>query len=180
MGQFAAVLERINQIVGRTVAWLTVAMVLVTFTIVVLRYLFDLGWIWLQESVTWMHAAVFMLAAGYTLARDEHVRVDVFYRDLSGRARAMIDAAGSLLFLIPFNLFLLSGSWQYVVNSWTRGETSPEAGGLIYPAIPLLKSFIPLAALLLLLQAIVVLLRSALRLAGRGETDAGHTGQGSL
>ncbi|MDJ0926322.1 MAG: TRAP transporter small permease subunit [Gammaproteobacteria bacterium] len=173
MDHIATVLERVNRIVGRTVAWFTLAMVLVTFTIVVLRYLFDLGWIWLQESVTWMHAAVFMLAAGYTLTRDEHVRVDVFYRDLSARARAAIDAAGSLLFLIPFNLFLLFGSWQYVANSWTRGETSPEAGGLIYPAIPLLKSFIPVAALLLLLQAVVVLLRSALRISGHGESASG-------
>ena len=179
MGQFATVLERINLIVGRAVAWFTLAMVLVTFTIVVLRYLFDLGWIWLQESVTWMHAAVFMLAAGYTLARDEHVRVDVVYRDLSDRARAGIDAAGSLLFLIPFNLFLLVGSWQYVMNSWSRGETSPEAGGLIYPAIPLLKAFIPMAALLLLLQAVVVLLRGILRVTGRGAADTGP-GQASL
>ena len=179
MGRFAAVLERLNQIVGRSVAWFTLMMVLVTFTIVVLRYLFDLGWIWLQESVTWMHAAVFMLAAGYTLTRDEHVRVDVFYRDLSDRSRALIDAAGSLLFLIPFKLFLLVGSWQYVLNSWSRGETSPEAGGLVYPAIPLLKTFIPLAALLLLLQAVVVLLRSMLRLAGRDDIRSGP-GQASL
>lgn len=166
MRGFAGALDRLNVLVGRAVAWLTLVMVLLTFAIVVLRYLFDLGWIWLQESVTWMHAAVFMLAAAYTLARDGHVRVDIFYRDLAPRRQALVDALGTLLFLMPVSLFLLFGSWQYVVNAWLRGESSPEAGGLGYPAIPLLKSFIPLTAVLLLVQAVVILLRSVRRLRG--------------
>jgi len=153
-------LERINVIVGRTVSWLTIVMVLVTFCIVVLRYLFDTGWIWLQESVTWMHAAVFMLAAAYTLVREEHVRVDIFYRRFSPRGRAIGDTAGTLFLLIPVALFIIIASWDYVMVSWQIHETSREAGGLIYPFPSLLKSLIPIMSLMLLLQGIVLLARA--------------------
>jgi TRAP-type mannitol/chloroaromatic compound transport system permease small subunit len=164
MAQLLARLERVNVAIGRGIAWLTLAMVIVTFAIVVLRYWFDLGWIWLQESVTWMHATVFMLGAGYTLARDQHVRVDVFYRTASERRRALIDLAGTLFFLIPFAAFLAWASLDYVQASWSIREASREAGGLPYPAVPLVKTLIPATALLLLLQAAVMGLRSALLL----------------
>ncbi|MAF83697.1 MAG: TRAP transporter small permease subunit [Gammaproteobacteria bacterium] len=158
--RFMDLLERINVHVGRAVAWLTLVMVLVTFVIVVMRYLFDSGWIWLQESVTWMHAAVFMLAAAYTLAREEHVRVDIFYRRFTPRGRAFVDAAGALLLLIPVAVFIIFTSWDYVLISWQIRESSREAGGLIYPFIPILKSLIPLMALMLLLQGAVLLVKS--------------------
>lgn len=164
MAQFLAQLERINILIGRSIAWLTLVMVVVTFVVVVLRYLFDIGWIWLQESVTWMHAAVFMLGAAYTLARDEHVRVDVFYREASERRRAVVDLLGSLLCLIPVALFLAWGSLDYVLASWDIREGSREAGGLPYPVVPLVKSLIPVTALLLMLQAIVLGARSLARL----------------
>ena len=157
-------LERINVIVGRAVSWLTVVMVITTFFIVVMRYLFDSGWIWLQETVIWMHAAVFMLAAAYTLAREEHVRVDIFYRRLSPRGRAMVDAAGTLFLLIPVALFLIIASWDYVMVSWQIHETSREAGGLIYPFPSMLKSLIPIMSIMLLLQGIVLLVRSVRQL----------------
>jgi len=75
-------IDRFNIAIGRTTAWLTLAMVIVSFVIVVIRYVFDSGFIWLQESLTWMHATVFMLGAAYTMQRDEHVRVDIFYRNM--------------------------------------------------------------------------------------------------
>jgi len=165
---FLDALERINVIVGRVVAWLVVMMVLTTFSIVVMRYLFDSGWIWLQESVTWMHAAVFMLAAAYTLAREQHVRVDIFYRRFSPRGRALVDAGGALLLLIPVALFIIVASWEYVAVSWQLRETSREAGGLIYPFPSLLKSLIPIMSGMLLLQGVVLLSRSIQKLrAGR-------------
>lgn len=154
------VLERINVLIGRSVAWLTLVMVLVTFVIVVLRYLFDSGWIWLQESVTWMHAAVFMLAAAYTLAREEHVRVDVFYSRFPPRIRGLVDAAGTLLLLIPVTVFIIFESWGYVAISWQIHESSAEAGGLIYPFPSILKSMIPAMAVMLLFQGLVLLARS--------------------
>ena len=158
--QFTDVLERINVLVGRIVAWLTLIMVFVTFVIVVMRYLFDSGWIWLQESVTWMHAAVFMLAAAYTLAREEHVRVDIFYRRFSPRGRALVDAAGTLLLLIPVAVFIIFESWDYVMFSWRIHESSAEAGGLIYPFPSILKSMIPAMSVMLLMHGMVLLIRS--------------------
>ena len=71
-------MERINRFIGRTIPWCTLGMVLVTFVIVVLRYVFERGWVWMQEIVIYPHAFTFLLAAGYALARDEHVRVDIF------------------------------------------------------------------------------------------------------
>lgn len=153
-------LESVNVRIGRAVSWLTLAMVLVTFLIVVLRYVLDSGWIWLQESVTWMHAAVFMLAAAYTLAREEHVRVDIFYRRFSPGTRALIDAAGAAFLLIPVALFFIAASWDYVLISWQIHESSPEAGGLVYPLPSMLKSLIPMMSLMLLLQGSILLLRS--------------------
>lgn len=158
--KFVERIEKFNSVVGQASAWLTLAMVLVTFIIVIMRYAFDLGWIWLQETVTLMHAAVFMLAAAYTLARDEHVRVDIFYKKLTARGQAIVDALGTAFFLIPVMIFLIWSSSSYVAVAWRIRETSVEAGGLAYPWVPVLKTFIPLMAVLLLLQAIVIVVRS--------------------
>jgi TRAP-type mannitol/chloroaromatic compound transport system permease small subunit len=133
-------------------------MVAVQFVIVVLRYQFDIGWIWMQEGVLWMHAAVFMLAAAYTLHRDEHVRVDIFYRKLSRRGRHVVDIAGTLFLLLPMMALLVISSAEYVADSWAIREGSREAGGLGFPAVPLLKSLIPVTAGLVMLQGIANLL----------------------
>lgn len=160
----ARLIDQFNIKIGRVIAWLTLVMVLLTFLIVGLRYVFDTGWIWLQESVNWMHAAVFMLAAAYTLARDEHVRVDIFYRDFSPRRKAIVDAVGVLLLLLPFSLFLIWTSWEYVATSWEIRESSREAGGLVFPLVPLLKSFIPIMSIMLTLQGIGLLCRAIINI----------------
>jgi TRAP-type mannitol/chloroaromatic compound transport system permease small subunit len=157
-------LRRVSELTGSLVAWLTLPMVLGTLVIVILRYAFDLGWIWMQESVVWIHAAVFMLAAAYTLNRDEHVRVDIFYRDMSPRRKALVNVAGTLLFLLPVSVFLLVVSWDYVAVSWRIHEASREAGGLPYPFVPLLKSVIPMTAFLLILQGAADLISGILTL----------------
>ena len=141
-------------------AWLTLFMVLVTFLVVVLRYVFDLGFIWLQETVTWMHAAVFMLGAAYTLLGDEHVRVDVFYREFSPRRKAIVDTAGVLLFLLPLCAFMIWSAWDFVAASWTIREASRESGGLPYPMVPLLKSVLLLMPAMLAIQGVSLLLKS--------------------
>jgi TRAP-type mannitol/chloroaromatic compound transport system permease small subunit len=158
--KLADLIDRFNTAVGRICAWLTLLMVCVTFTIVIMRYVFDTGWIWLQESVNWMHACVFMLAAAYTLARDEHVRVDIFYKDLGPKRQAIVNAAGTILFLIPISLLLILSSWEYVAIAWKIKESSVEAGGLPYPWVPILKTFIPAMSVMLLLQGIALLSRS--------------------
>lgn len=126
-------------------------MVVLTFLIVILRYGFNQGWIWLQESVTYMHAAVFMLAAAWAFQADEHVRVDIFYRDKSTRHKAWVDLAGTVLFLVPVCVFLLIIAWDYVAASWSAMESSREAGGL--PVVYILKSLVLLLPLLLLAQS---------------------------
>tara|TARA_B100000029_G_scaffold466186_1_gene501467 strand:+ start:16038 stop:16598 length:561 start_codon:yes stop_codon:yes gene_type:complete len=160
--KFRHVLNWFGELTGSAVSWLTLFMVVGTFVIVVLRYIFDLGWIAMQESVIWMHAMVFMLGAAYTLKRDEHVRVDIFYRDLSVRHKAMVDLAGTILFLLPLSIFFAVSSWDYVTISWAIKEASREAGGLPYPFVPILKSIIPLTALLLIIQGISNLISSVL------------------
>ena len=147
-------LERLSELTGAVVAWLTVLMVGGTFAIVVLRYAFDLGWIAMQESITWMHAAVFMLGAAYTLKRDGHVRVDIFYRNMSDHNKALVDLVGTAILLLPMTIFLTVSSWDYVSTSWAIGEASREAGGLPYPFVPILKSIIPATAIMLILQGI--------------------------
>ena len=135
-------------------------MVLVTFVVVVMRYVFDAGLIWVQESVTWMHATVFMLGAAYTLRAEEHVRVDVFYRNMSARRRAWVDLTGVVIFLLPLCLFLAWNSFDFVTQSWRLREMSRESGGLPYPFVPMLKSILLLMPLAVAMQGVSLLLKS--------------------
>ena len=166
-------LGAVSELTGRIVAWVMLPMVVIQFVIVLLRYVFDVGWIWMQEGVLWMHAAVFMLAAAYTLNHEEHVRVDIFYRRMSPRQRAWVEIAGNLLFLLPMMAFLIITSWEYVAVSWSIGEGSREAGGLPYPFVPLLKSLIPLTAALVIIQGLASLVMNLATLAGAAPRDKG-------
>jgi len=160
----AETLDRINGLLGPVVSWLALAMVLVTFLVVVLRYAFDIGSIALQESVTYMHATLFMLGAAYTLQQQGHVRVDIFYQRFSRRGRAWVDLLGTLVLLVPICLFVLASSWGYVTESWAVHEGSREAGGL--PYVYVLKTLLIVMPILVLIQGLVWLLRNGLLLAG--------------
>ena len=153
-------LDRTSIVVGRAAAWLTLFMVIVTFVVVVMRYIFDAGLIWVQESVVWMHAAVFMLGAAYTLQDEGHVRVDVFYRKMSARGRAWVDLTGVIIFLLPLCLFLAWNSFDFVTHSWSMRETSRESGGLPYPLVPMLKSIVLLMPIAVALQGLSLFLKS--------------------
>jgi TRAP-type mannitol/chloroaromatic compound transport system permease small subunit len=144
--------------IGRTVAWLCLFVVAVQFAVVVLRYAFGIGSIWLTESIIYAHATLFMLAAAWTLGEGGHVRVDVFYAEAGPRQRAMIDLLGSVLLLLPFMLVLVWFSLPYVARSWSILETSVETSGI--PALFLLKTLIPLFALLMGLQGIAQAIRA--------------------
>lgn len=152
--------DKISSTTGKASAWLTLFMVIVTFVIVVMRYVFDAGLIWLQESVIWMHAVVFMLGAAYTLQHEDHVRVDVFYRTMSATRRAWIDLLGVIFFLLPLCIFLAWKSFDFVAASWSLHEASRESGGLPYPLIPLLKTVLLLMPITVALQGSSLLLRS--------------------
>ena len=164
----ASTIDRFSRLLGHVTAWLTLAMVVVTFGVVVLRYALDLGFIWLQESVTWMHAAVFMLGAAYTLQMNEHVRVDVFYREFGPRRRALVDLTGVVLFLLPMTAFLAWSAWDFVAASWSLREHSRESGGLPYPLIPLMKSILVVMPLTLALQGLSIALRALVTLRDPG------------
>lgn len=155
-------LDAIAQYTGASTAWLTGIMVLVTALVVVLRHLLDIGSVALQESVTYMHAAVFMLGAAYTLKQDGHVRVDIVHKTLSPAARAWVEVLGSLLFTLPVMLFIGWSSLEFVSESWRIGEGSTDSGGL--GGVYLLKTLIPLMALSVSLQALAELLRNLWRL----------------
>jgi len=138
---------------GRTVSWLSLALVLVTFVVVVMRYLFNSGSIAMQESITYIHACVFLVGMAYTQQQDGHVRVDIFYTRLSKTGKAWVDLFGTCFFLLPFMLFIYWISWEYIIASWSVHESSREAGGL--PGVYLLKTMILVMATLLIMQAII-------------------------
>lgn len=159
-------LDRFSALLGKASAWLTLFMVLVTFVVVVLRYIFDAGLIWLQESVVWMHGFVFMVGAAYTLQQEEHVRVDIFYREMSPKRRAWVDLIGVTVFLLPLCALLGWKAFDYVAVSWQLQEASRESGGLPYPLIPLLKSILVVMPITVGLQGVALLSRCVRALRG--------------
>ncbi|MEW9799365.1 TRAP transporter small permease subunit [Alteromonas sp. CYL-A6] len=158
--------DGVNRQLCHIVSIATLMMVALTFLIVVLRYGFNTGWIAMQESVMYLHAAVFMLAIPYTLRADGHVRVDVFYRRFSPLQQAWVGMLGTLLLLFPTCFIIVGYSWTYVAESWRLLESSMEAGGL--PLVFLLKSLIPLSAVLLMLQGVSDIVRHAVTISRRG------------
>jgi TRAP-type mannitol/chloroaromatic compound transport system permease small subunit len=161
-------IDRLTTAVGRTVAWLALAIVLLQFALVVARYAFGLGSIWLTETVIYANATLFMLAAAWTLRAGGHVRVDVFYAEASARAKAVIDLLGAVLLLLPFAAVLLWLSVPYAARSWAILERSQETSGL--PLVFALKTLIPLFAALVALQGIAQAIRAVALLRNRRDT----------
>jgi TRAP-type mannitol/chloroaromatic compound transport system permease small subunit len=156
-------LTRLTTAVGRLSAWLALFLVLGMVLVVALRYAFGIGNIALQESLTYLHGALFMLAIAYTLAEDEHVRVDVLYQRFSPRTRAWVNLLGTLFLLLPVCAALFWLSLDYVASSWREQEGSAN-GGL--PFVYLLKSLLLVLPALLGIQGLADLLRHTLTLLG--------------
>jgi TRAP-type mannitol/chloroaromatic compound transport system permease small subunit len=163
------VIDHFTDIVGRAVSWLAVIMVIAVLAVVVLRYFLQVGSVALQESVTYMHATIFLLGIAYTLRHEGHVRVDIFYRNFSLRRKAIVNLFGGLFFLIPVAWFVAYSSWDYVWASWAIGETSAENNGL--PFKFLLKTLILVMSAALSLQGIAEILKSLHFLVGRSDID---------
>jgi TRAP-type mannitol/chloroaromatic compound transport system permease small subunit len=157
-------IDRVIAAIGRVATWCCLFIVLAEFALVVMRYALGMGSIAFQESVLYAHAALFMLAAAWTLQVDGHVRVDIFYAQAGPRTRALIDLIGALIFLLPFAGVLAYLSIPYVERSWATFESSREASGL--PYVYLLKTLIPLFAVLIGLQGVAQAIRAALVLKG--------------
>lgn len=151
-------IDQLSTLIGRFAAWLVLAVVLLQFAVVLLRYVFGIGSIWLQESIVYTHALAFLLATAWTLKTGAHVRVDIFYREAGAHRRALVDLLGTLIFLLPVAALILWISLPYAARSWAIFERSQETSGL--PAVFLLKTAIPVFAVLLILQGIAEIIRA--------------------
>lgn len=156
-------IDRLNEAVGQAICWLSVIMILLQVGVVVMRYVFGLGSVMMQEAIIYLHATLFMAGAGYTLRHDDHVRCDFLYRDLTPSKRAWVDVFGVAFFLWPFCGVILWFSTPYVINAWAIFEGSPE-GSLGLPGVFLLKTLIPILAVLLGLQGITMACRAVITL----------------
>lgn len=170
MTRLIALIDALNNRIGRTVSWLALIMVVVQFVVVVQRYVFGIGSIWMQESIVYMHGFLFMLAAGYTLLHNGHVRVDVFYRQAIPRRKALTDLFGVMFFLLPMCVAVIWLAWPYVSNSWAIFEGSKETSGI--HGVYLLKTVIIIFAGLVALQGISLAAHSIRILMGLEEPSA--------
>ena len=162
--KFTAIIDRLNEQIGRGVAWVTLLLVLVVFVDVVMRYAFKTSFVFVQELEWHLFAFIFLVGAGYTLLHDGHVRVDIIYQRLGGRGRAWINLVGVILFLIPGCYLVIKTSFKFVLNAYTVLEGSPDPGGIPYRF--LVKSTIPVGFGLLLLQGLSLGIHSFLQLIG--------------
>ena len=165
MEKLSLLIDGLSNRLGQLFSWLTLGMVIVMATIVVLRYVFQIGSIALQESVIYINALIFTFGVGYTLKEQGHVRVDIFYSRLSHRQRAWIDLCGTLLLLVPSAVFIIWVSWDYVSISWQIREGSAESSGL--PYVYLIKSAILILPGLLLLQGMSEILKTVITIRRR-------------
>lgn len=164
LASVARMIDSMSEFVGRNVAWLALAMVLIQFAVVLARYVFGVGSIAVQEAIIYSHAVLFLLGSSFTLLHGGHVRVDIFYADASPRSKAVIDLFGSLFLLIPVCVAIFLLSWTYVSDSWEILEVSRESSGIEY--VYLLKTVILIFCGMMILQGISTIFHSILFLTG--------------
>ena len=160
ISKIISTIDNVTEYFGKCLSWAAIVMALLTGLVVFLRYGLNLGSIFAQEAVTYLHGSLFMLGAIYTLKSGKHVRVDIFYRKFDVKSQAWVDAIGNIVFLIPFCLFIFFITLDYVAQSWSMREASADPGGI--PAVYLLKSLLPMMAIGLVLQGLAETLRSVL------------------
>lgn len=151
-------IDRLNEVVGKTVSWLSLILVLLIVIDVFLRYALKFSIPATFELEWHIFAAIFLLGSGWTLRNDQHVRVDLFYQRFSDKGKSWVNLIGSLVLLLPFCVVGFTESLDFVINSWKVNETSPDPGGL--PARYLIKSCIPIGFFLTGLQGISIALKS--------------------
>ena len=160
LSQISKFIDKINTYIGYLCGIFAFSMVLIVFTVVVLRYGFSIGFIWMQEIYVWLHSFIFMLGSGFTYLANEHVRIDVFYRDASEKYKATVDLLGNLILLLPFLYIIWKYSYPFVYRSFLMNEVSREAGGM--PALYILKSAILWFCFVLFIQIISNVIKSIL------------------
>ena len=190
-------MDGINIRIGQAAAWLVLLLAILTLMVAIPRYLLSSTWFldlhlfgidWeavrtvysrnvnaMNDGIQYIHATIFMLGVSYAMKLGDHVRIDIFYRDMSKRQKAWVDILGIVLFLYPMFLFILIMSWSYVMSSWSIHETSPRPGGLSY--VYLFKTLLLIMPVLMLIQGTALLLRRILLLKGMqmdAENDSGE------
>lgn len=168
--RFAAIMRAINgfnRSIGQIFSWLSLAMVLVCFAVVVERYVFSSTRLWMQDLYVWLNGAMFTAVAAFALYRNEHVRVDIFYRPASPRRKAIADLVGVCVFLLPFLYVTYSVALPFVTRSWKLFEGSANVGGM--PGLFILKTFLLIFAVTMALQGVSMAIRSILVLRGRDD-----------
>lgn len=163
--RLADAIDSLNAGLGRLLGWAALLLILTQFAIVVLTNVFRIGSIQLQESLLYINSLIFLGAAGYTLLRDEQVRVDIFYRGASARFKARVNLLGTVFLLFPVMGLLWVSAWPYVAASWAVLEGSIETTGL--QAVFILKSFLLLFTVTLTLQGASLVIRSWIELVAR-------------
>lgn len=152
----ARVIDRLSEWVGKLVAWLVLAAVLISAANAVVRKAFDTSSNAFLEIQWYLFAGVFLLAAGYTFLRQEHVRIDIILGRFSRRTQVIVEILGILVFLFPFVYAVIQLVWPLVVRAYVSGEMSSNAGGLIrWPVFAL----VPLGFTLLGLQGVSELIK---------------------
>lgn len=157
-------IDTLNFWVGRVVSWVTALVVVVVFTDVLMRYAFNTSYVFTQELEWHLFAFIFLMGAGYTLQKDGHVRVDIFYQRMDKRQQAWINLLGVIFFLLPGCYLVISTSFGFVQNSFAVLEGSPDPGGIPYRYI--LKACIPAGFILIALQGISLGIKSLLTILG--------------
>jgi TRAP-type mannitol/chloroaromatic compound transport system permease small subunit len=155
----------INRVIGNLFMWLSVAIVVVCFWVVVERYFFGNTRLWMQDLYPWMNGVMFTAVAGYALYRNDHVRVDIFYRPASNLRKAWLDLIGCAIFLLPFAYIVWIYTQSFVMRSINLLEASANPGGM--PGLYVLKSFILVFAVVIGIQGVAMVLRSILIIGGR-------------
>lgn len=166
-------IDRISGAIGRSVAWLIVAAAVISAVNAVVRKTFDWSANSLLEIQWWLFAVVFLLAAPWTLAVNEHIRIDVVNSRLSVTKRNIIELAGHTLFLLPMAGMIVYTSWIFFATSYAQNEQSPNAGGL--PLWPI-KALIPIAFALLFAQGISELIKRIAIMRGDLAEPSAHGG----
>lgn len=162
MRRLLIILDKINEVTGSVVSWFSAVLVLIICLDVAMRYLFDFTLIWIIELEIYFYALLFLLASGFALKHDRHVRVDVFYSKMSDKNKAWVDLIGTTIFLLPWCLIIIWVSANYSYFSFLIQERSPQPGGL--PALYILKFSMTVGFILLALQGLNLWLKSFIKL----------------